>query len=576
MKIKNACIIVVLSLAHIAFLILAYNAEALSTLSAIGDVVIISRILILLQFIPLVIILVSREKIANTPLLFLAFAIGINTMCTMNDFYSGFYGALIDHETGIVPRMRTSVHMMAYRDTGHLAILDYHAEFFHEFILVHILSEITNLDYIFTYFFAIRILYITLYSAIFVMFCNVVKKHTDEIGHVFSLILVASMFMASGGEYNYEISFGKVLLAAFLCCFIVKYQKSAALTIIGLLLTVGIILASFRDTFLLLLMSIVGLCAYIGGQITHHKSLISLKLLVLLMVIILARVLEFSTLAYPGVYVITFINFITNLKNALLEEPTVRENPVLFATLPKGSQTDIVLALLSSYSVAMLLTILAIMSLLSLYSMAQHKRTSTHNNPFFYGILVSFLSMFIIMGARHIILLKTGVPYDRVASLSFPATLAPAATLVIDMCLKSQNISRRVGSNIIIRRALLLLLSIIILFVPLSYYTVADVKISSDVLRVSGVRVDRNEYMVFSNSVYLFVNSYVQSEASVAVDPYMEYYHFKPLQYTLGKDHNSQVFLRKSIPAEGIHVFNNGVYTILYNARNRCICIVLF
>lgn len=539
---------------HASFVILAYDADFLSALDAFGSYsIVIERALMLLQFLPLILILCSQRFSKSRFLLLLAFAMCVSTLFIVDDFNTGFYGAVLDYKSGIVPRMRTSAHLLAYEDSGRLVSLDPHADYFLEFVVVHFLSEVLGLNYVLVSFSIVRVALIVLWSSLFVLASGKARTHHAPI---WSIILAASMLSATQ-SYNYEVSFGPLFLLMWFILINARFVTREH-TICTMAITVGILLASFRESLLLTVVSLVATClAFFSSQITNARPFSSWRSLSITLCLVLgsARVFQFSSLSYARTYLNWFQSLVDSILAALVGGLSFKSQP-LSTVLAIGNPVDREIALVSVISYFALLTLLAILSLLILFK----SQKPHHSNALSFAVPISFLFASVtVVGAYSVLkILGAGPLHDYSSATVLIRSLAPLVVLIAVPYFTWTWIKRNVAAKLLM---LLVVTGLSLLLVFSSFlFLRAEVKSSYDMQRISGSR-DWSEATIFATDLYRFTLSYNTPIETIVIGrnaSFLQLYYTLPLAYKTGR-----LSLTESpyVPFP-VKVFDNGMFEI--------------
>jgi hypothetical protein len=321
---KKEVIITLFSIAtlHMLFVLLTFNADLLASLSAFCNPLILHRLLILIQFLPLVFTLaLFTRRFKHTLPLSLAFATVLNTAYILDDLSSGFYGALLDYKSGIVPRMRISAHIKVYNDTGHLIALDPHGESPLEYLTAFFIAKISNINYILVYWYIIRLVNVTLWLTLFLITYKYLKGQGASC--IWQLVNICALLMSSQTGYNYEVG---LAMPFFLLLFLIGTKRGKASIISALLIASGIIMTSFNiGTVDLALVSLVGLSLYGISKFILHRfkpiegmQCISTPVHALL-ILALTRIVIITTISYFGNYLATFLSIVNSFIRVMLE-----------------------------------------------------------------------------------------------------------------------------------------------------------------------------------------------------------------------------------------------------------------
>jgi len=531
---------------HVTFIAFSYSSALLTSFEYLVDPIIIVRTIMIFQFLPLLIVINSTEFSSKRNLLFLTFAICLSTLYVIDDFTTGFYGAVVDYKVGIVPRMRASAHLMAYKDTGSLVSLDYHADYFLEFVLVHFLSEVAGLNYVLTYFFIIRLIMIIVWSLVFVWSSTLVK---DSKRRLSVLLLAGSILLANQG-YNYEVSFAPVLLLLFYIT--VRKQNNRNLVVVSFFIVISILLASLRETLLLGLVSLIALCVIPLGKKSkgkHSESFSSNIANAMFLTLMFARIFLFASLEYFQGYVNRILNLINSIAAILKGGWGFQE--VHLTTLESiHNPFDANIAFLS---VVFALSILILMAFLS----ASFVLKKDHD---FFSLALSItylLALFTVISAYAVTKVTGSGIRDFSSATVLARSLLPLTVVAIIPYF--QNMKK---FNLLAKKPLLVVatiyLSIALIFAPF-IFSRREVRSSYDMLRVSG---DDSEYTILGNSMYEFIISNIPVESRIRIlspsSSFLQHYYLLPLQYNMGKQIETGAV---NIPIQN-KIFDNSIFTI--------------
>lgn len=560
-RIETALLIVVVLL-HLTYIALSFNEEILLALSYDAYAVLIERALMLLQFAPLLVIIITRRLSKNRLLLFLSFAICVNTLYVVSDFQTGFYAAMVNHESGLVPRMRTSAHLMGYKELGRIVILDYHAEYFLEFISAHFVSEVTGMNYILSYAIIMRSLSIMFWSVLFVWaHKSLNKKHFHQ--PLWGLFLAFGILIANQG-YNFEVGFAPILLLLWYMAVCTK--ESHRMIICSLLITFAIILASFRQTLLLSIVCLFGILGELvmakikPSNLSARKSLLTLTFFLLS----IARTVQFSS-NYVEDYTNKLLSIVDSVIIALRGEGMSREPLITLRGI--GSPVDQGMALISVISAVGTMALLSVLSLKFLL-------IRNRKNAFSSSIPATYILMFAIPLASYSTLIVAGAGgmRDYSSSTVLARSLAPLVILtMINHFMQNKHRNQesgRVQTPImkLMTLSLMVYLSISVSFAPFLFLR-GNVKTSYDMNRVAG---DNNENVVTATGVFCFILSHSSRSDPVVVNPsrepattyFFHIYYSLPLKYRLGE--NNVVFTKNPTGRPLADVYDNGIYITTY------------
>lgn len=575
---KHIILMLVITIMHLIFVILSYNANTIYiSSSSIIDMRLLHRLLLVSQFTFLPVILLLNQRRCGF-LLPLAYAIGINAVLIVDDFYSGFYGAYVDQSSNIVPRMRASAYLMAYRSTGRIVTLDYHGEYFLEFLIVFVLSELLNINYISVYWFIMRTLYIAFGTVLYTILVGKLKAYLPPYLHLWVLLVTSSIYIAINRGYNYEMYFSiPLFILLFLLSLNDMYSRIRPTLICVLLLILGIAMACFRHVLVLALIGLAGMFMYL-----YLKSRLEIKLItglpycLLLVLIPLVRmlILTFSTRYLEG-YINAFIDLLSLLKDIIFTNVQFEKNPIVIVTMPQGYIVDRILALLASCSfmvTAMVILILAFVCLVIAL-----KRLIPIMNLLLYGILLVYILLWMLIIIPRHVLERTGLlpSYDRFATISLVMPLFPLITLVsAGIFTYSSKLFKKLlnvftnNTRKITAITMLFCLSLSSIFIPLYLLAPSNVKFSYDMYKVEE---DLNRIVIRTNKLYLFITSYTPFKQNVilTLPLSISIYYQLPLKYFLKECKIYVEYDINDISWYSNHdvVFNNGMYVTITNTH---------
>jgi len=479
----------------------------------------------LLQFLPLIVVMAKKQLSMSRILLFVTFAICISTLFVVDDFNSGFYGAVVENGTGIMPRMRASAQLIAYGNTGRLAVLDYHGEYFLEFTTVHFLSTTAGLDYTLTYFFMVRILAVLLWSLLFVWSCSMISVSKQRLW----IPLMAASIMLANQSYNHEISFGPVLLLGFYL--MVQKRRSRISTFVTLFMVVGILLASFRETQLLGLMSLIALLVTTWKKTgtTTNPGLLPTRMSfnLLLLIFSFTRTFLLTSEAYAGSYFNYFSRLVDSMLAMIRGSISIRQ-PILTTVASLQNPLDMTIGTLSFLFAAIFLVAIAIMSARLIM-----KRNL---DSFSLAICLAFIVTLIVPVGAYLVTKTqgTGPLSDFGSATTLARSLAPLAILAIVPHFQD-NGKLRIPLKKFFVVFFTIYLSLNLVFVPFLFLR-GDTKSTYDMVRNAG---DISEYTIVGNHLFKFVTSYVTAESKIRIlspgSGFLAHYELLPLQFEMNE-----------------------------------------
>ncbi|MHA1834225.1 MAG: hypothetical protein ACTSV7_09545 [Candidatus Baldrarchaeia archaeon] len=545
-------------LLHLTYVWVSYDEQLLIALDYRNSAILFERMLMLFQFIPLVIIIGMKKLSEDKRFLFVAFGICLSTLYIVSDFHYGIYASTINHKYGLIPRMRASAHLMAYDDLGRIAILDFHAEYFLEFVLVHFTSEVTGLNYILVYTFVIRIFSIMSWDIIFLWTNKYLSKKTHRHRRLLLLLLATSMLLANQG-YNVEVGFAP-LLFLMLYLMIVEERKSYKFTSCAMMITIAILLTSFRETLLVASISLLTISISEAIRRIRPSSPLGQRssLIVVLLTLSISRMFQFSSKSYIQTYFNKLGSFVSAVLSTLGKELVPRKE-FLITIRSIGNPIDQTIGLVSIFSTISVMTSLVILSLL--YVLRERDREA-----FFFSIAVAYILAFSIPVASYLVMIIRGVEtlHEFNSATVLARSLAPLVTLAIVSSLIHRKRSKQPFIIKLLKSLVLIYLSFSVVIAPF-WILRGDVKSSYDMARVPG---DLNERAMGSTYIYYFIASHItQAENIIIINktrtPVIQFffiYYILPLKYQLGSD--KVIELKTSTCIQFENIYDNGMYTL--------------
>jgi len=447
--------------------------------------------------------------------------------------------------------MRTSAELLAYSETGHLTCLDYHAEYFLEFVLVHFLSEVMGFNYILVYFFATRIFAVLLWAFLFFWSKRIMEEKRSSYA---ILLLIASSMLLAGQSYNLETSFAPILFVMFFVMMFSGVNRNKAVCMF--ILVVGIMFASFRETLMLCITSLVAIFSSLfmrnnGSLILRRNNKTLTSLLAASYLISAARIFQFSSISYFATYKDWFVSLINSIGD-ILKEFSIRSK-FLETITTISNPIDRSIALISVVSTLFLMTSLAFLGLVVMIS--QLKRRVLWSALF--GIIFTYLLAFSFEIAAYGVLkiLGTGPLRDFSSATVLVRTMIPVVVFAIFPFIGTEKGRKRFSRlfNFIVVTGLIMIL----VFSPFLFAR-KEVKSSYDMLKMP---LDQNEITLYSNNLFNFLVSHAPKKVWILVDPSASFfrgYYFLLVQYKIGikMPQGSLESILQSV------VFDNGLYGI--------------
>jgi len=450
--------------------------------------------------------------------------------------------------------------MMAYKDLGRIVTLDYHAEYFLELVTVHFVSEITGLNYMLVYTFIIRIGSIMVWSVLFLWACNSLSKaHSQR--HLWLLLLALSMLIAVQG-YNSEAGFAPLLLLTWYLIVLAK-PRSYELVMCNLIISIGIIFASFRETLIVASICLLAvLISWVARRVNPSSSLAKTSSIIFpLLLLFLGRVFQFSSHYYLKSYTNRFFALVNSIQTALRGEWT-SGGGLLVTVRSIGNPIDQVISLVSVASAISFMGFLVILSLR--YILRERNR-----DAFFFSIPISYVLALSIPIASYSVLIIAGVGGigDYVSATSLARSLAPLVTLTAITYFIRNKRNNQLTTSItrLLKFLAVISLSISIVFAPFLFRR-AVVKSTYDMVQIAE---DNNELVMMSTGVYYFMVSHVTQNETIVIGrahtPATSFFllvYLLPLKYQLGEDRVTTAKTPLDVPLADI--YDNAMYSVTF------------
>lgn len=367
---------------------------------------ILTRIILLLQYIPITIFNINlfRKGIQyvtqNEVYLIFSLFIALNAIYVSKLFSSGVYYVLFTNAP-ILPSMRTSAAIMMLND-GHIDIIDPHYLFPSEYIIVWLISKATGLSasasYVIIFGFMKMLLWISILLILVKIFLiPLMRTHQIATLHrivnlLFMLMILLFTFRPRFYLTEFAIATPLFLLLAVTMIKIGLNEKVLSYTdiIILLLVALGVLINSIRDTITLLMVSIF----VVLFVLITRKDLGPVRY-----VFYLAIILSLARLIYFGMqYLTSYVGYVAYLYNALITALTIgfdiKRPPLHTVIMAPSNIIDIALNFAGSLSLFILLVVLALLSLIGTYRSLREE-----NNKLLARFALSiFLSFMVVSG----------------------------------------------------------------------------------------------------------------------------------------------------------------------------------
>jgi len=403
---------------------------------------------------------------------------------------------------------------MAYKDLGRLVTLDYHAEYFLELVVVYFVSEVTGLNYILVYAFIIRVVSILCWTVLFLWASNVLSKSYVQ-RQLFLLLIAFSMLIANSG-YNFEYSFAPVLLLA-LYLIVARKQRSYEFTLVALIVALAIMLASFRETFVMALICLFAVSVMVLMRRINPSSPLAVASPPILMLLALftSRIFQFSSHYYVESYSNKLLALMNSILAALGGDWTLSGKP-LSTVVSIGNPLDKAIALISIVSAMSCMTMLV---MLSLGYLLRERNT----DAFFFSIPMAYVLALSIPVASYSVMMITGAGTirDFGSATVLSRSLIPLVTLTIIpylMHTRMQKKRNRTSMTKFLMFLAVICLSFSVVFAPFLFLR-GEVKSSYD---MNIVERDDNEIFVMGTGVYYFLISHATPSETIVISPMRE------------------------------------------------------
>jgi len=241
-------------------------------------------------------------------------------------------------------------------------------------------------------------------------------------------------------------------------------------------------------------------------------------------VIGLARTLIFSTAYYFKWYTNALFSLIRSIQQALIEGLTI-EKEVLITTLMVKNPVDRAIDTMSAISMISLLTALA---LLSLFYIVRYHLT----NLILRAVLVSYILVYAIPVIQYGVNLTLGYGVDFGSSTTLARSLAPLVALIFAYYPLNVHIRSKGIRGKLLTYTMLFLLSVVIMFAPLTFIARGEIKSSYDELKIGGP----TGRVIGYNGLYRFIVTHkIQSGLiPISSDRFLQLYYLLPLTYKTG------------------------------------------
>jgi hypothetical protein len=253
-------------------------------------------------------------------------------------------------------------------------------------------------------------------------------------------------------------------------------------------------------------------------------------------------------------YINAFFSLIRSIQQALAGGLVV-EKGVLSTVLATRNPVDLVIDSIAAVSMISLLTGLALLA--TLYPIYYHQR-----DPLLVATLMVYVLFYAIPVAQYGVNIMLGYGVDFGSSTTLARSLAPLAVIVLTQY--PTNTRGGVEKGVRLKTAaivLSILLSIVIIFAPLTFMARGEVKSAYDVARIKG---DPSELNQLGNALYRFIIINRVDGTLIMLDPFntfLQLYYQLPLNYVT----NGKCQVRNAASSAMNTIYSNGVFTALFS-----------
>lgn len=545
---------------------------------------ILTRIILILQFIPITIFNINlfrkgiQYAIQNKIYLIFSLFIALNAIYISRLFSSGVYYILFT-DAPILPSMRTSTAIMMLNN-GHIDIIDPHYLFPSEYIIVSLISKTTGLSasvsYVIVFGFMKMLLWVSILLVLVKIFpigivnVNQPNSYTSlYYKFLFIITLLLFIFRPTGFYLSeFTIATPLFLLLAVTMIKIGLNKKVLSYTdgIILLLVMLGILINSIRDTIALLMVSIFSVL-----YVLMSRGDIGLVRYVFYLTIIqsLARLIYFG-----AQYLAVYVGYIDYLYNALLTALTIgfdiKRPPLHTVIMAPSNIVDKVLNFAGSLSMFILLVVLALLSLIGTYRSLREK-----NNRLLVGFALGVFLSFIVVGG--VAVLTYIVNMSGYFNLDFEMffSLIPYVYIIPLLYALIMNISDKYESKYNSSFTYKLVVSIIILIILFSSlfstFGLANRTIIRSQTDLSMIHNNPANAMLQVNQLYMFITEYYsKNNIYIGNSTFLQLYLMLPLTYR-GIVHINYVYSCNLNLSNNLIYYNQLFYISLIN-NNYILC----
>jgi len=506
---------------------------------------ILTRIILIMQFIPITIFNVNlfrkgfQYAIQNKIYLIFSLFIALNAIYISRLFSSGVYYILFT-DSPILPSMRTSTAIMMLNN-GHIDIIDPHYLFPSEYIMMWLISKTTGLSasvsYVIVFGFMKMLLWVSILLVLVKIFpmgivnANQPNSYTSlYYKFLFIIILLLFIFKPTGfylGEFTIATPLFLLLAVTMIKIGLNKKVLSYADDIILLLVMLGILINSIRDTIALLMVSLFSVL-----YVLIARSDIRL----VRYIFYLAIILSLARLIYFGAqYLAGYVGYIDYLYNALLTALTIgfdiKRPPLHTVIMAPSNIVDKVLNFAGSLSMFILLVVLALLSLTGTYWSLREK-----NNRLLAGFALGVFLSFIVVGGVAVLAYIVNISGYFNLDFEMFFSLIPYVYIIPLLYAFIMNVSEEYEpkyNNSVIYKFVASVIILIILFTSLfSTFGLANRTIIRSQTDLSMIHNNPANAMLQVNDLYMFITEhYSKNNIYIGNSTFLQLYLMLPLTY---------------------------------------------
>jgi hypothetical protein len=498
-------------------------------------------------------------------------------------YSSGF--ALLSSDIKVLPRMRASTAYEMLRDSGRLdPQLDPHLAYPQEFMVLYILSLITSQPVIELYEGVMKLASITFWTVFAMLLYKFIFK---DIGHplleFFLVGLLTALLLTFSPGYSGEVSYAYPLLVIVFYLLLSKEDYSKNFLLLLIILSLGVIIGSQRETFILLAFATIT-----TTFLMLYRNLNNIKISP---VYVIMSILTLLQLLYNAQLYVTeygsYLRALLNVLNEIMRGEVRLRRPPLHTVLALRSPIDRWLNTIGSVAFLATLTLsggivlttflLNISSLIKKENSYSTKAKATSIVEL--GIMITFLVFSFIIAVQYIanILGLWTIDFESTTPLIKPTIVfAPLIGMknlkhrlkLASSRLKEGSSERSYSQSLF---SLLVLITLFMLLSPLGLGLRTEIRSYADIINVKG---DPIELTILADNVYNFLLCHGFSLQTVVLDSrFSGHYLYLPLRYK-GFNIAMYDYYRRAITEDAsilkasTIVLNNGDYVLYLKSIN--------